>query len=217
MVGNDQFVLAQKFIDADQLDLNRVQIGFFLQLARHALLRRLAALHEAGHQREFLFRPRGIARQQDAAFIFDHRRQHRQRIIPMRPVPIRTSQPQLARFAHIGAQTKRRGAERAVAVSRWMKSHSHESNNETDGVKSQLNTCGSLSRSLAESAIPYSPEMMAYITSTRSEKKFKSPSAVRNRRGSHKACAISIRSNGSRCRSGNCDTMAACLARIGNS
>ena len=64
MICKDYFILADEFVDADQGDLIGIEIGFFLQFARDALLRRFAALHETGDQGKGLFRPGGIARQQ---------------------------------------------------------------------------------------------------------------------------------------------------------
>src|SRR5450830_105939 len=112
VIRNDQFILAHELINADQGNLVGIKIGFFFDFARDALLRCFVALHEAGDQSKTPLGPCRIARQQHPAINLDQCRQHRQRIVPMRPVAVRASKPQLARLLLVGAHHQRCGADR---------------------------------------------------------------------------------------------------------
>ena len=71
MIGNDQLILADKFIDANQSDLLGVQVSLFLKLAGNALFGCFIALHESCDQCKTTFRPGCIARQQDTSVKLD--------------------------------------------------------------------------------------------------------------------------------------------------
>jgi hypothetical protein len=83
MVGNDHFVFARKRIDADQRHRRGVEAEFFPDLTRDAGSRRLVALEKTRDQAESTGSPGVVARQHDVLPVFDQRRQHRRRIVPM--------------------------------------------------------------------------------------------------------------------------------------
>src|SRR5450830_187507 len=113
MIGDDQLILAYELIDANQRDLAGVKIGFFLDFTGDALLRCFIAFHETGNQRKTPFSPSSIACQQHPAIDLDQSCQHRQRIIPVGPMPFGTTQPQLIGFAFVSAHHQRCSADRA--------------------------------------------------------------------------------------------------------
>ena len=118
VVGDDDLVHALEIVDTDQIEFAGVEIGFFLDLAAHAILRRFGGLHEAGDQRKHLARPGGVLCQQHFALVFNYRRQHGRRVVPMRVVAGAAAQAlfvtavlgqrdQTQRLSALRAETKR--------------------------------------------------------------------------------------------------------------
>ncbi|MPM89658.1 hypothetical protein SDC9_136770 [bioreactor metagenome] len=116
MVGNDHLVHPQKLVSPHDGAAAHIQIGFFLHLARNALLRRFARFHEAGDQRKHLGRPHRVARQQHLPIHLDDGRQYWRRIVPVRPATGRATQAHLlASVFHEGHRLQGRRAVRTKA------------------------------------------------------------------------------------------------------
>jgi len=80
--------------------------------ALDALLRRLAGLHEAGHEAEEAARPRRIAREQQLAVAVEHARFFAvgdQLVVPVRVAARRAAQPRLGPAVLVGFEQAKRG------------------------------------------------------------------------------------------------------------